>query len=85
MGGPRGDGPEFQGAERIVCGLTHTVLSELLQLPKQQRLAVTERLWFSVADEASMPVPDSHKWVLRTRLSEYLAGKLGVVSHEELM
>lgn len=85
VGGPRDDGVAFQGAKRDLRGMTQATLSELLQLPKQQRLAVAERLWLSVADEASMPVPEDHKRVLRNRLAEYRAGTLKVVSHEELM
>ncbi len=80
-----GGGLAFSGVAGIVRGMTQAVLSELLQLPKPQRLAVAERLWLSVADEASMPVPESHKRVLRKRLADYGAGKLKVVSHEELM
>ena len=80
-----GGGLAFSGVAGIVRGMTQAVLSELLQLPKPQRLAVAERLWLSVADEASMPVPETHKRVLRKRLADYRAGKLGVVSHEELM
>lgn len=80
-----GGGLAFSGVAGIVRGMTQAVLSELLQLPKPQRLAVAERLWLSVADEASMPVPEMHKRVLRKRLADYRAGKLEVVSHEELM
>ena len=69
----------------IVPCMTQAALSELLQLPKPQRLAVAERLWLSVADEASMPVPESHKRVLRKRLADYRAGALRTISHEELM
>ncbi len=80
-----GGGLAFSGVAGIVRCMTQAVLSELLQLPKPQRLAVAERLWLSVADEASMPVPETHKRVLRKRLADYRAGKLEVVSHEELM
>ena len=48
-----GGGLAFSGVAGIVRGMTQAVLSELLQLPKPQRLAVAERLWLSVADEAS--------------------------------
>jgi putative addiction module component (TIGR02574 family) len=65
--------------------MTQATLSTLLRLPKPQCLAVAERLWLSVTDEAPMPVPESHERVLRKRLAEYRAGHLEVVSHEALM
>lgn len=65
--------------------MTQAAITELLQLPRQQRLAVAERLWLSVADEASMPVPESHKRVLRSRLADYRTGESKAIPHAELM
>lgn len=69
----------------IVRRMTPAAISELLQLPKRQRLAVAEQLWLSVADEASMPVPESHKRVLRQRLADYRTGESKAIPHDELM
>jgi putative addiction module component (TIGR02574 family) len=62
-----------------------SVLPELLELPRRTRLAIAERLWLSVADEDSLPVPAGHKRILRTRLAGYRAGHIKAVSHAELM
>jgi putative addiction module component (TIGR02574 family) len=61
------------------------VLSDLLQLPARKRLEIAERLWFSVADEARMPVPTEHKQLLRKRLAGYKTGKIKAIAHTELM
>ncbi len=60
-------------------------VSSLFQLPKQKRLEIAESLWLSVADEEKMPVPESHKKILGTRLADYRSGKSKPMSHEELM
>ena len=60
-------------------------VSSLLRLPKKKRLAIAESLWLSVADQEKMPVPESHKRVLRARLAAYRAGKSNPISHAELM
>jgi len=62
-----------------------SALPALLELPRRQRLAIAERLWLSVAEEDSLPVPPGHKRILRERLAEYRAGRIKVVSHAELM
>jgi putative addiction module component (TIGR02574 family) len=62
-----------------------STISKLMRLPARQRLAIAERLWLSVADEARMPVPDEHKRILRKRLADYRAGRTKAISHEELM
>jgi putative addiction module component (TIGR02574 family) len=59
--------------------------SEIFQLPKKERLELAERLWLSVADEGSMPVPGSHKRILRKRMADYKAGRIKAISHAELM
>jgi len=60
-------------------------ISSLMRLPARKRLAIAERLWLSVADEAKMPVPAAHKRVLRQRLADYRSGKTKAISHDELM
>jgi putative addiction module component (TIGR02574 family) len=65
--------------------MASSTVHRLLQLPKKQRLEIAEQLWISVADEAAMPVPATHKKVLRDRLSEYRAGRAETVSTEELI
>ena len=58
---------------------------EMFQMPKKERLALAERLWLSVADEPSMPVPEAHKAVLKKRMTDYKAGRIKAISHAELM
>ena len=64
---------------------TTAVAPGLLKLPKKERLELAERLWLSVADETSMPVPELHKWILRQRLADFKAGRIKTISHDELM
>jgi putative addiction module component (TIGR02574 family) len=64
---------------------TTAVAPRLLKLPKKKRLELAERLWLSVADETSMPVPESHKRILRQRLADFKAGRIKTISHDELM
>ena len=82
------------GAARRTClvgraghhfGMPTSALPALLELPRRKRLAIAERLWLSVAEEDSLPVPAAHKRVLRERLAAYRAGQIKVVSHAELM
>lgn len=61
------------------------VINDLLHLPKRERLEIAERLWLSVADEAAMPVPATHKRVIKKRLADYKSGASQPISHEELM
>ncbi len=65
--------------------MTAAVLNELLHLPKRERLEIAERLWLSVADEATMPVPASHKRILKKRLTDYKSGVSQPIPHDELM
>lgn len=65
--------------------MTAAVLNDLLHLPKRDRLEIAERLWLSVADEATMPVPVTHKRVIKKRLADYKAGTSKPIPHEELM
>ncbi len=57
----------------------------LLRLPKRKRLELAERLWLSVADEESLPVPAAHKRILDERLRSCRAGKSGPIPHQEMM
>ncbi len=61
------------------------LLPALLQLPKRQRMEIAERLWLSIADESSLPVPATHKRILTRRLVDYRSGKSQPIPHEELM
>jgi putative addiction module component (TIGR02574 family) len=67
------------------CMPTVAFAPEIFQLPQRKRLELAERLWLSVADEASMPVPESHKRILRKRMADYKAGRIKAISHAELM
>jgi putative addiction module component (TIGR02574 family) len=65
--------------------MTAAVLKDLLHLPKRARLEIAEQLWLSVADEVSMPVPASHKRILKKRLADYKSGASQPIPHAELM
>ncbi len=56
-----------------------------MRLPKRKRLEIAESLWLSVADEARMPIPKTHKRILDARLAAYRTGKIKPISHQELM
>ena len=58
---------------------------ELKRLSPKQRLKIAAELWDSVADENKLPVPASHRRIVRQRMSDYKAGKTKAISHEELM
>jgi len=65
--------------------MTRESVSAILSLPKRQRLELAERLWLSVADEATMPVPSRHKKIIDERLEAYRSGKSQPMTHAELM
>jgi putative addiction module component (TIGR02574 family) len=69
----------------MVVIMSSAVIADLLRLPKRTRLEIAERLWLSAADEAAMPVPVSHKRVLKKRLADYRSGANQPISHAELM
>jgi putative addiction module component (TIGR02574 family) len=61
------------------------IAPKIFRLPKKKRLELAERLWLSVADESSMPVPEPHKRILKQRLADFKAGHIKTISHDELM
>jgi putative addiction module component (TIGR02574 family) len=69
----------------MVVIMSSAVIADLLRLPKRTRLEIAERLWLSAADEAAMPVPATHKRVLKKRLADYKSGASQPISHAELM
>jgi len=62
-----------------------TTLSGLLRLPQRKRLEIAERLWSSVADEASLPVPEANKRILNQRMADYKSGRSKPIPHAELL
>jgi hypothetical protein len=48
----------------------------------QTNLVNAVRLW--LADETPMPVPETHKRILRQRLADFKAGCIKTTSHDEL-
>lgn len=55
----------------------------LKRLPKRQRLALAEELWFSGVDD-SLPVSQHHRRILDERWSAYQAGRTKRIPLEEL-
>lgn len=62
-----------------------TDVKELLSLPKKERMAIAEKLWLSVVDESTMPVPAAHKKIIEERLANYKSGTSVPVPHSEMM
>jgi putative addiction module component (TIGR02574 family) len=56
---------------------------KLKRLSPRQRLKIAEELWDSAASNA-LPVPASHKTLIRTRRAAFDRGELGTVTMEEL-
>jgi putative addiction module component (TIGR02574 family) len=56
---------------------------ELVRLTPRQRLQVAEELWDSAASDA-LPVPASHKQLLRSRRAAYERGEMWTLTMEEL-
>lgn len=69
----------------MLPGVTSDSIGQLMRLPARKRLAIAERSWLSVADEAAMPVPAVHERLLRQRLADYRSGKTKAIPHDELM
>ena len=56
---------------------------QLKRLPARERLKIAEELWDSAASNA-LPVPESHKKVIRSRRAAYESGTIGTVTMPEL-
>jgi putative addiction module component (TIGR02574 family) len=56
---------------------------QLKQLPARARLKIAEELWDSAASD-KLPVPASHKNIIRSRRAAYDRGEINTVSMTEL-
>lgn len=56
---------------------------ELKRLPARSRLRIAEELWDSAASD-DLPVPTSHKALLRSRRAAYARGEMKTVSMVQL-
>ena len=56
---------------------------ELKRLPVRSRLKIAEELWDSAATEV-LPVPASHKTLVRSRRAAYTRGAIKTVTMAEL-
>jgi len=65
--------------------MLNTNVNTLLKLPQKTRLQIAEKLWLSAIDDASLPVSDEHKNVIRERMAEYHTGKSKPIEHAEVM
>ena len=60
-------------------------IPEIAQLSVPEKILFVEELWDSIAtDEASVPVPQSHKEELDRRLQSYASAPGNLLSLEEL-
>lgn len=49
--------------------MERTVIQQINQLSKSEKLLLVEAIWDSIAEDASaLPLPDSHKDILESRL-----------------
>ena len=56
---------------------------QLKRLPSRDRLKIAEELWDSAASDA-LPVPASHKSLLRSRRAAYAGGEMKTLTMAEL-
>jgi putative addiction module component (TIGR02574 family) len=56
---------------------------ELRRLPRRMRLRIAEELWDSAAND-DLPVPPSHKKLIRERRAAYERGELTTLTMAEL-
>lgn len=56
---------------------------ELKRLPARARLKIAEELWDSAASD-DLPVPASHKTLLRSRRTAYARGEITTITMAEL-
>lgn len=56
---------------------------ELQRLPRRTRLKIAEELWDSAAGD-DLPVPATHKKLIRDRRAAYERGELGTLTMGEL-
>jgi len=60
-------------------------LPEILKLSTPEKILLVEDLWDSIsADEASIPVPESHKTELNRRLKRYEVSPGSLLSLDDL-
>ena len=73
------------GCERLdnILGMKLADFPALKQLSPRQRLSIAEQLWDSAANDR-LPVPDSHKNLIRSRREAYERGEIKTVSIGEL-
>jgi putative addiction module component (TIGR02574 family) len=57
---------------------------ELKRLSSRQRLSIAEQLWDSAAND-KLPVPDSHKKLVRSRREAFERGEIKTVTIPELI
>lgn len=60
-----------------------TDFPQLKRLPARERMKIAEELWDSAASDA-LPVPSSHKSLVRTRRAAYLRGEIKTITINEL-
>lgn len=56
---------------------------QLKRLTRPQRLKVAAELWDSAAGD-DLPVPESHKKLIRSRRAAYAQGKVGTITMDDL-
>jgi putative addiction module component (TIGR02574 family) len=67
----------------MVAAVTLANFPTLKKLPARMRLKIAEELWDSAVGD-NLPVPASHKSVIRSRRAAYERGEMGTVTMETL-
>ena len=70
-------------APEQISRMTLTDFPQLRRLPARQRLSLAEALWDSAARD-SLPVPASHKRLIRSRRAAYERGEITTLTMAEL-
>ena len=70
-------------APEQISRMTLADFPQLRRLPARQRLSLAEALWDSAASD-SLPVPASHKRLVRSRRAAYERGEVATLTMAEL-
>jgi putative addiction module component (TIGR02574 family) len=70
-------------APEQILRMTLTDFPQLKRLPPRQRLSLAEALWDSAASDL-LPVPASHKRLIRSRRAAYERGEITTLTMAEL-
>jgi putative addiction module component (TIGR02574 family) len=74
---------DFNLRRLTLAAMTLAHFPELKRLPSSMRLRLAEELWDSAASD-DLPVPASHKAIIRTRREAYRRGEMATLTMAQL-